>query len=208
MPQILSLLKYSFTNQRSVALNVYSVLATIWATGWLVLWTLAFIAVSGEYTGTAVEIMGSVCAWFAIVVAFCLLPIIIQIGWALKVRREEAAAMPGPWLYGPAPVFQAPPVPPAYQPAYIGGGYRVTDRLLEEEKRRTRELEYENVLLKQKVRDQESARRSMTTVEKLVEAQGLEHERRYDEAGQVYEEMGRWEDASRVRMLQIKGGNP
>ena len=116
--------------------------------------------------------------------------------------------MPGPWLYGPAPVYQAPPVPLAYQPAYPASGDPETGRLLEAEKQRTRDLEYENVLLKQKVRDQESARRSMTTVEKLVEAQGLEHERRYDEAGQVYEEMGRWEDASRVRMLQIKGGNP
>jgi len=207
MPQILSLLKYSFLNRRSTALVAYSMLAAIWVSIWLLIWAVGFILAEPDSDGGQAGFLAGMCVWFIVVAAFCVLPVVIQLAWARKVQEEEAAAMPGPWLYGPAPVYQAPPVPLAYQPTYPASGDPETGRLLEAEKQRTRDLEYENILLKQKVRDQESARRSMTTVEKLVEAQGLEHERRYDEAGQVYEEMGRWEDASRVRMLQIKGGN-
>jgi len=223
MPQILSLLKYSFTNRRSTLLIVYSVLATFWAAGWLLLWTITFIY-AGLGEGGAVDVLARMCAWSVLVVAFCALPVAIQLAWAMKVKKEEAVAMPAPWQYGPAPIFRAPPVPPAYQPAYIGGDHQVTDRLLEEEKRRTRELEYENARLveerrrsrqleyenarlKQRLREQETRPLPVDTDERLLEAQNLERMRRYGEAGRIYEEIGRWEDATRVRMLEIKGGN-
>jgi hypothetical protein len=208
MPPIISLLKYSYTTRRSPALVVYSLLAALWAVGWLVLWTFGIIAITNG--GDAADLFAGVCVWFIVVVAFCLTPVIIQIAWAFKVQKEEAAeaGRPNQYYYqGPVPLAYPPAQPALYPPPAAVAGYPEPDRRLEEERRRSRELEYENTLLKRRVRDGETRRQSMTTVERLVEAQGLELEKRYAEAAQAYEEMGRWEDASRVRRLGEKGGN-
>jgi hypothetical protein len=210
MPPIISLMKYSYTTRRSPALVVYSALAAVWAVGWLVLWTIGVVYAEPNGEGGPVGFLAGVCAWFILVVAFCLLPVVIQFAWAMKVQKEEAeenARASGYYYAAPGAPAYPPAQPGFYPPPAAVAGFPETDRLLEEKRRRSRELEYENSLLKQRLRDQETRRRSMTTVEKLVEAQGLELEKRYGEAAQAYEEMGRWEDASRVRTLQGKGGD-
>ena len=206
MPQLMSLFKYSFTNRRSTALVVYSALAAAWAAGWLVLWTLGFIFAEPDSDKGPLDFLTAMCAWSIVIVAFCITPLIIQLAWALKVQKEEAAGAPPPWQgYVTVPPFQAPPPPLAHPPPFPPEGESDVARRLEEEKSKTRELEYENALLKRRVRDQEAKPRRMTTVERLVEAQGLELERRYADAALIYEELGRWDDASRVRMLEIRG---
>jgi len=205
MPRILSLLKYSYTNRRSTALVVYSALAAVWVAGWLVLWTFGLTYAEPEGEGGPLDFLARMCICSTVVLAICVLPVVIQLAWAFKVQKEEATGMLPPWQgYVTVPPFQAPP-PPAYPPPFPPEGESDVARRLEEEKSKTRELEYENALLKRRVRDQEEKPRRMTTVERLVEAQGLELERRYADAALIYEELGRWDDASRVRMLEIRG---
>jgi hypothetical protein len=206
MPRILTLLKYSYTNRRSTALVVYSALAAVWVAGWLVLWTFGLTYAEPEGDGGPLDFFARTCICSTVVLAICVLPVVIQLAWALKVQKEEAAGAPPPWQgYVTVPPLQAPPPPLAYPPPFPPDGESDVARRLEEEKSRTRELEYENTLLKLRVRDQEAEPRQMSTVERLVEAQGLELEKRYADAARIYEELGRWDDAGRVRMLEIRG---
>jgi hypothetical protein len=93
-----------------------------------------------------------------------------------------------------------------HPPPASSAGYPAPDPRLEEEKRKSRDLEYENALLRRRLKEEEARRIARPTAEKLVEAQGLEMELRYDDAIRAYEELGRWDDAARVRMLSGKGG--
>jgi hypothetical protein len=216
MPPMLSLWKYSFTNKRSTPLVIYSVLAAVWGIGWLLVWTAVFLAISGEPDGP--DPFSGLCAWSILVIVFCLMPLILQMAWAFKTQKEESeeAARTGryynsaypPPAYPPAQYALQPPPAAAgwYPPPPAAANIPAPDALLEEEKRRTRDLEYENALLRRKIKDEEARRRSIPTAERLVEAQGLEMERRYEDAAKAYEELGLWDDAARVRMLQGKGG--
>jgi hypothetical protein len=215
---MLSLLRYSYSNRRSTALVVYSVLAAIWTLGWLVVWTVSIVYIEPDGDGGPVGFFAAFCAWSVLIVGFCGVPLMIQIAWAMRVQKQEAeeAARAGGNYY-------PPPYPPAYRtgqsagyPPTAAGGWHppppapavmaAPDARLEEEKRRTRDLEYENALLRRRLRDEEARRRATPTAERLVEAQGLEMERRYEDAAKAYEELDLWDDAARVRMLQGKGG--
>jgi hypothetical protein len=218
MAPILSLLKYSYTNRRSLALVIFSVLVAIWVLGWTFLLTIGFLFVEPSETGGPVGFLASVCAWFILVMMFCALPLAVQLAWAARVYKQEADeaaraaqyrySTPGAPAYPPAQYAQYPPPAAAavYPPPASAAGYPAPDPRLEEEKRKSRDLEYENALLRRRLKEEEARRIARPTAEKLVEAQGLEMERRYDDAIRAYEELGRWDDAARVRMLSGKGG--